>query len=149
MTRPYGKQIKEKMNKRQLIITLTIGALAISGIILLVNHIYHYRYEGMRETNKIGTIMAYTGKKLEIKLDSNWTTGYQWQLAEPIDEKMIKFIKSEYISPNTNLAGAPGIEKWTFMALKSGKTKIALKYVRPWEKDNPPADRKEFTVVIR
>ena len=34
-------------------------------------------------------------------------------------------------------------------ALKSGKTAIEFKYVRPWEKDKAPAETKSVPVVIK
>jgi len=89
------------------------------------------------------------GRTFYIFIKANPTTGYGWQLAKPIDEDLIKLVGSEYLPPDTDLVGAPGIEKWTFAAIRSGEATIVLKYVRPWEKDTSPGDVREFTVVIR
>jgi predicted secreted protein len=141
----YSQKPEGKIEKKQLIVAWIIGILAISGVILAGSRFYHYRNDGMSGK----TIIVRAGKEFAIRLGSNGTTGYQWQLAEPVDENMIRFMRSEYITPDTDLMGAPGVENWTFMALKTGKSKVTLKYVRPWEKDIPPVDRKEFVIVIR
>jgi predicted secreted protein len=47
------------------------------------------------------------------------------------------------------MVGAPGKEVWTFKAVKSGKTTINFKYVRPWEKDKAPTKTTSFQVVIK
>lgn len=45
--------------------------------------------------------------------------------------------------------GAGGNEVWIFEAAGSGKTEIILKYVRPWEKNVPPAKTVTFKVNIK
>ena len=83
------------------------------------------------------TIDAVAGKDFTITLESNGSTGYQWQLAEPVDKNFMQLVGSKYINPQNNLPGAPGKEEWTFMPVKTGKTKISLEYVRPWERRKP------------
>ncbi|MCX5681779.1 MAG: protease inhibitor I42 family protein [Candidatus Omnitrophica bacterium] len=89
------------------------------------------------------------GNDIMIALESNRTTGYEWQLAEPLNDGILAFIKSKYIPSQTNLIGAEGKEIWTFQALKEGKTNFSFIYVRPWEKGIAPAARKIFVIVIR
>ena len=79
------------------------------------------------------------GNEFAIALESNPTTGYQWRLAEPLDEKIITLEKSEYIEPETELMGAGGEEKWTFKAAGLGETTVSLIYIRPWEEQQEPA----------
>jgi inhibitor of cysteine peptidase len=86
------------------------------------------------------------GDEFVLTLESNPTTGYRWQVADKLDGKIIRLISSEYKAPDTKLAGAGGNEVWTFRAEGRGKTAINLIYVRPWEKDTPPA--KTATVII-
>ena len=89
------------------------------------------------------------GKDFVIELDSNPTTGYRWQLARPLDNTIIKLIKTEYTPGKEKLIGAGGKERWTFKATNKGEASIYLKYVRPWEKDTAPANRKEFKIIIK
>lgn len=83
-----------------------------------------------------------------ITLESNKTTGYEWQLAKPLDGNRLKFLKSEYTPNASGLSGAGGKEEWSFKAVNSGNTSVAFKYVRPWEKNVKPAKEKAFTVII-
>lgn len=96
-------------------------------------------------------IIVSPDKRFAIVIDSNPTTGYSWQLAKPINEKIIKFSGSEYIPANTKrgIVGAGGKEVWTFVAVAAGETAISLKYVRPWEKENPPASEATYKVIVR
>lgn len=99
-------------------------------------------------------IEATAGKEFTISLDSNRSTGFGWQLAKPLDETIVKSVKNDYQNapqpPDKQpVVGAPGKEVWTFKALKSGKTTIEFKYVRPWEKDKAPAKTKSVPVVVK
>jgi len=94
-------------------------------------------------------ITAESGKTFTLTLDSNRTTGYRWQLANPVDEKHVKLISSEYHRASTQLMGAGGKEIWTFKAVAAGTTEIHLKYVRPWETNIPPAQTTNFLVAIK
>lgn len=87
------------------------------------------------------------GQTFALTLRSNPTTGYIWQLAEPLNERIIRFTGNEYRSDKTGLMGAGGREIWTFKAVGSGETRINLKYVRPWEKDTAPAKTAQFRIV--
>jgi len=94
-------------------------------------------------------ISARAGKEFTIRLDSNPTTGYSWQLAEPYDENIIRLLEAEYTPSTTKRVGASGVENWTFLALKKGAAKISLKYARPWEVNKPPAKEKVFLIRVR
>ena len=87
------------------------------------------------------------GREFTITLQSNRTTGFSWQLASPLDEAVLKFVLSDYKAPQSKLQGAGGKEIWTFRAVGRGQTTISLKYVRPWEKDVPPARTAIFKIV--
>lgn len=95
------------------------------------------------------TIDAELCKDFTITLESNKTTGFGWDIATPIDENIVKFISCEYIAADTGLIGSGGKEIWSFRAVCPGKTSIAFKYIRPWEKDVPPAKDLTFTIAIK
>ena len=68
--------------------------------------------------------------------------------------RFLDAVKNDYQNatqpfPDQRIVGGPGTEVWTFKALKSGKTAIEFKYVRPWEKDKAPAETKSVPVVIK
>jgi predicted secreted protein len=94
------------------------------------------------------------GDTFQIKLESNATTGYSWQLAGISDSSVADIIGSVYIGPETlegemPLARAPGTELWSFQALKAGICKITLEYRRPWESAEAPARQFALTVVVK
>ncbi len=78
------------------------------------------------------------GQKFIIKLNSNPTTGYEWQIVE-IDPEL-KFVKSEYFakSQDDKMMGSGGYEHWYFKARKKGKHEIKLRYDRPQGKSADP-----------
>ena len=92
------------------------------------------------------TIITSIEQEFVIALDSNPTTGYDWE--ESYDDNMLSLIEKEY-SPDEKapgLVGAGGTQYFTFKALKKGKTEIlvdlagpSLKYVK---------ERKAFSVNI-
>ena len=96
-------------------------------------------------------IEARTGEDFTIILPANPTTGYQWQLAEPVNEKIIQLVNSEYVPDPDKIgrAGAGGKQVWRFKALVEGRTDVKLKYVRSWEKNIAPVSEKIFNVVIK
>ena len=128
------------MHKRQIAGTLII---AVSVILFFV------LFFAIRGTENDKIIETTADKSFTITLDSNPTTGYQWQIARQMDTGMVELIDSQYIAPKTGLVGAPGREEWHFKATKEGKAIISFEYVRPWEKDEPPAGTDDFIIIIR
>jgi len=78
-------------------------------------------------------IVVEEGQEFSILLESNPTTGYQWQLTQPPDEAVLSLVKTEFEEPEENLLGAGGRERWTFKAEGRGRTTLYFVYVRPWE----------------
>ena len=95
------------------------------------------------------TIKAIVGKEFVVLLDANATTGYEWQLANPIDDSLIRLVHSEYVPDKTGLVGSGGKSIWTFKVVRSGKTQISFKYIRPWEKDIPPVKEAVYNSRVK
>lgn len=90
------------------------------------------------------------GQEFKIVLDSNPTTGFLWQLSQPLDETIVTFVGDKYDLPSTpGRVGAGGKHIWTFRAVSRGQATIALQYSRSWEKGVPPIKEAQFTVVVR
>lgn len=104
--------------------------------------------EGAQNNKLHKELRTSVGKELAITLESNKTTGFQWQLAEPPDRKVLEFVRAEYMSENANLVGAGGKEIWIFKAVACGKAIVSLEYARPWEKDIPPIKKEVFVVTV-
>ena len=79
------------------------------------------------------------GQVLEIKLESNPTTGYSWQVSGVKESNVLDQVgKPEYQS-DSNLVGAGGTEKYRFRAMEKGNAELVFEYRRPWEKGKAPA----------
>lgn len=88
------------------------------------------------------------GQEFKLALESNPSTGNQWLLAKPLDERLLKLLGTEYRRGRSGTPGAPGNEILTFRALSDGKTEIRLKYGRLWERDSSPSRKTNFVVII-
>lgn len=71
------------------------------------------------------------GGKLELKLDSNPTTGYFWYLKD-IDASKIDQLSDGYFADPApeGLTGSGGHQTFVFEALAPGKSKLVLSYER-------------------
>ncbi|MBN2131081.1 MAG: protease inhibitor I42 family protein [Sedimentisphaerales bacterium] len=96
------------------------------------------------------TIEVTVGDEFTISLDSNATTGYSWELTSPLPA-WLELIGTEYILTPTDppIPGGGGVEGWTFRANGAGTATITFEYRRPWETDQPPAERKTFVIIAR
>jgi len=95
------------------------------------------------------TITVSVNQEFVIALDSNPTTGYDWE--ESYDESMLSLVEDKY-EPDEKAAGlfgAGGTQYFQFKALKVGETEVTLVYKRPWEEPSPQDVTKVFTVSIR
>ena len=93
-------------------------------------------------------IQVPAGQKFSLKFVTSPGTGYGWELAAPLDEKMLAIMETKNEAPDSGLMGASEYEIWICRALSAGRTEIALKYVRPWEKDAEPVKKHLFKVQI-
>lgn len=106
-------------------------------------------HETYQYTDPARPLTVSPGEKFFIVMASNRTTGFSWQIAKPINEKVVKLLGSEYFPAKSDLVGAGGKEVWTFTAVAAGQTTISLKYIRPWEKGKPPKQEAAYTVIVR
>lgn len=93
-------------------------------------------------------ITVATGEEFKITLESNPSTGNQWLMARPLEERLLKLLGSEYKRGRPGAPGGGGHEILSFRALAAGKTQIHLKYGRLWEQDPTPARSTNFVVII-
>ena len=71
------------------------------------------------------------GGKLNLKLDSNPTTGYYWYLKD-IDASLVDQISEGYFADPApeGIAGSGGHQMFVFEALATGKADLVLSYER-------------------
>ncbi|MBA3438834.1 MAG: protease inhibitor I42 family protein [Pyrinomonadaceae bacterium] len=95
---------------------------------------------GGGQAGPIKPLKEMVGQEFTLRLASNRTTGYQWQLAEPPDEAIVKLVGTKYVEPKTKLTGTGGEEVWSFKAVGKGKALITMKYqargrrTLPWQR---------------
>jgi inhibitor of cysteine peptidase len=99
----------------------------------------------MSEADNGKTIIIAKGDSLVIRLKSNPSTGYGWQVGKNNDS-ILKLIGLPAFHPAEHeIPGAPGRQSFTFVAIAKGSDAIELGYARPWE--NGVAPVKTFGVI--
>ncbi|MFQ5813019.1 MAG: protease inhibitor I42 family protein [Anaerolineae bacterium] len=89
------------------------------------------------------------GQTLVVTLEGNPTTGYSWELAEPLDEQVLRQAGEPEFKAESDALGAGGVQVLRFEAVNAGKTTLKLVYHRPWEKDVEPLETYSLQVVVR
>jgi inhibitor of cysteine peptidase len=99
------------------------------------------------DSGDVGTeITVGVGEQFEVRLESNPTTGYAWQVVEQPDA--IELVSSEFEAPDTSLVGAGGVEVFVFEGASTGSGALRLEYVRSFENPPVPAETAEFQVQV-
>lgn len=87
------------------------------------------------------------GQKFFVTLEWNPSTGYSWSFS--YDNKALKLLdRKDTEMKKTDMVGVPSNVTWRFQGNEKGTNKIKFSYARPWEKNEKPADIKEYTVEI-
>jgi inhibitor of cysteine peptidase len=87
------------------------------------------------------------GDTLIVSLRSNASTGYTWRIAQN-DQEHLRPLGEAYDQPTHAMPGAPGRQVFRFQARSPGRSTLRLDYVRPWEKNTPPAETFSIAVTI-
>jgi inhibitor of cysteine peptidase len=96
------------------------------------------------------TIKTAMGKKLEIQLKGNPTTGFEWHMAELKSEVLKAEGKMTYIPDKFDppRVGSGGIFVFKFITAKPGKATLKFEYLRSWEKDKAPAEKFSVNIIV-
>lgn len=93
------------------------------------------------------TITVHVGDEIDIALDSNPTTGYQWAI-DKNNETLLTFKQSDY-SASSNLIGSGWTQTLKFVAKSAGSVNLQLKYWRSFEGDKSISQRFAVTIQIQ
>lgn len=87
---------------------------------------------------------------IKIKLESNPTTGYTWNLSKETDTSVISLISSDYkqSSSDKELVGGGGYDTITFKAAAKGNTTIILTYNKTWEEGVEPEETFKLNIMV-
>ncbi|MFO7633737.1 MAG: protease inhibitor I42 family protein [Caldilinea sp.] len=91
-----------------------------------------------------GTVQVAAGGRIDVELPGNPTTGYIWQVTAN-DESILLPIGHEF-APDSDAAGAGGMERFSFHVMAPGEVNLELVNSRPWETDAPP--ERSFGVTV-
>jgi predicted secreted protein len=94
------------------------------------------------------TVDLKEGDVLEVVLEGNPTTGYNWGV-ESLEASILNQVGDPMFQPDTDLIGAGGKITFRFRASATGRTLLKLVYQRWWEKGVPPLDEFEVTVRVQ
>ena len=89
----------------------------------------------LTESNSGSTVTLKVDEKLLVILDSQPSTGYIWYLTE-LNESIVSQNGESEFSPDNDLIGAPGKERWPFKAVAVGQTNLRMEYRRSGESAN-------------
>jgi inhibitor of cysteine peptidase len=99
------------------------------------------------DENDVGTdVTVEVGEQFEIRLESNATTGYAWQVVEQPDA--VTLVSDEYEAPDTSLVGAGGVEVFVFEGASAGSGELRLEYVRSFENPPVPAETADYQIQV-
>ena len=77
------------------------------------------------------------GETFDIVLPSNSSTGYRWDILPKLNVNLLELIGQNYIAEQPVIPGSGGVEVWTFRAVNTGETTIALGYYSPTNANDP------------
>ncbi|MDM8523894.1 beta-propeller domain-containing protein [Desulfococcaceae bacterium HSG8] len=105
----------------------------ITAFVFLFSGIAYADFE-FTKANDGEIVTLETGDVLTVKLSSNRSTGFMWNIEE-LDQDVLQHTDDSYKSDCDDrlIAGCGGSETWTFKALSSGKTRLSMAYYRHWE----------------
>ena len=89
------------------------------------------------------------GQTLVVTLEGNPTTGYSWEVAEPLDEQVLRQVGEAEFKAESAALGAGGVQILRFETVNAGKTTLKLAYRRSWEKGVEPLETYSLQVVVR
>jgi len=91
---------------------------------------------------------AAAGNEFKLVIDSNPTTGYQWELMGELDKSVVEFVSKDYKADASQAVGSGGKDVWVFKAVASGEAEITLGYYPP----DPSAEAQQtvtFKVTVK
>jgi len=124
-------------NRWPSILALIVAVIVLGG--LTTGCLLQRRVAPLTERDNGTSVQPPPGARIGVSLESNKTTGFSWMVADLGPTRQIG--QPEYEEPSSQLAGAPGREKFTFKANESGSGALRLEFRRAWESKDIPAEK--------
>ncbi len=93
------------------------------------------------------TVEVKTGQVLNVSLKGNPSTGYTWEVSQPLG--FLQLQGEPEFKADSNAIGAPGRLTLQFKVTGIGSGPLQLVYHRPWEKDVAPISTYTINVVAK
>jgi inhibitor of cysteine peptidase len=109
----------------------------------------YYRPKNVKvnEENNGDIVYLNIGDKLEVVLEGNPTTGYQWIMFSDVSPYLRQMGEPVY-EPTGEEIGSGGKTTFALEAIGSGQTRLKVVYSQPFDKETPPIKTFELTVII-
>jgi inhibitor of cysteine peptidase len=88
-----------------------------------------------------------SGEQFEVRLDSNPSTGYSWQISEMTTPELVVLESQTHVAADTDLVGAAGTDVFVFTAV-GGAGVLRLEYIRSFDDPIVPERVAEFIVRV-
>ncbi len=95
-----------------------------------------------------GQIEARLGDMLELTLEGNPTTGFNWEV-EALDEAVLEQEGDPVLEPESDMIGAPSAMTFRFKAVGTGQTTLTMSYCRPWEEGVEPVRTYRVEITVK
>ena len=99
----------------------------------------------LTDSDKGAKVSLYDGDRLELRLTSNPSTGYEWSV-HPQSTPLMKLINESKTQSKEPGVGLPIIQILRFEAVKRGDGVLLLHYVRSW--DLPDPNEQQFDLYV-
>lgn len=88
------------------------------------------------------------GATFEITLSVNLGSGYSWSLADSAFSSLLRG-DTQFVRTNVrDIDNGPEEQVFRFTALAAGKTRLSFRLARPWKKEEPPLQKKEYDITV-
>ncbi len=130
--------------------TYIVGGALIALLILVVVFVaYSPSKVQLTAADSGSTVELKSGQVVSITLEANPTTGYTWEVVEPLDEQVMRQVGEIEFKRESDAIGAGGVQIIRFECVNAGQTALKLAYHRPWETDVEPLKTFFIQVVAR
>ena len=101
----------------------------------------------LTEANNGEQVLLDAGVLFEVRLESNSSTGYSWEISAASGPYAFELRTRFYEEPDTDLVGAPGTDIFTFEAIGDAEI-LRLEYARSFEDPVIPERVVEFIIRV-
>ncbi len=100
------------------------------------------------EADDKGSVGLNVGDTLQVTLQGNPTTGYQWGVSS-VDTTILKQRGEPQYTPASPAIGSGGNVVLAFDAAAAGQTTLEMAYQRPFEENVPPTQTFTLSVTVK